>query len=181
MSFYDFKAKDINGNERLMSDYKGKVLVVVNTASKCGFTPQYADLEKIYKEFNKSGLEILGFPCNQFMEQEPGNNSEVKSFCELNYGVTFDLFEKIDVRGASAHPIFKYLCSEKPFEGFDLTKANGKLLNSILSEKFPEYLIDDSIKWNFTKFLIDRNGNVIKRYEPTVDPLDMVEDIKKLL
>lgn len=181
MNFYDFNAKDIDGKEINMSNYKGKVILVVNTASKCGFTPQYADLEKLHKEFNESGLEILGFPCNQFLEQEPGNNKEVKSFCEINYGVTFKLFEKIDVRGLTAHPIFKFLCEKEKFKGFDLTKPNGKLLNSILNEKFPEYFIDDSIKWNFTKFLIDREGNVAGRFEPTVDPLDMVENIKKLL
>ncbi len=181
MNIYNFSVNEIDGKEINMGNYKGKVVLVVNTASKCGFTPQYADLEKVYKKFNKSGLEILGFPCNQFMDQEPGSNSDIKNFCEINYGVTFNIFEKIDVRGTSAHPMFKFLCSEKPFEGFDLSKPNGKLLNSILSEKFPEYLIDDSIKWNFTKFLIDREGNVIKRYEPTVDPLDIVEDIKKLL
>ena len=112
MNFYDFKAKDINGKEVNMSEYKGKVVLVVNTASKCGFTPQYSDLEKLNKEFKESGLEILGFPCNQFLEQEPGDNKEVKNFCEVNYGVTFKLFEKINVRGISADPIFKYLCEK---------------------------------------------------------------------
>lgn len=181
MNFYDFNAKDINGKEIKMDDFKGKVVLIVNTASKCGFTPQYADLENLYKEYNASGLEILGFPCNQFLDQEPGNNADVKNFCQLNYGVTFKLFEKINVKGNSAHPIFKFLCSQKPFEGFDLSKPNGKLLNSILSEKFPESLLDDSIKWNFTKFLIDREGNVVGRFEPTVEPSDMINDIKKLL
>ncbi|MBE6054788.1 MAG: glutathione peroxidase [Clostridium sartagoforme] len=181
MNFYDFKAKDINGKEVNMSEYKGKVVLVVNTASKCGFTPQYSDLEKLNKEFKESGLEILGFPCNQFLEQEPGDNKEVKNFCEVNYGVTFKLFEKINVRGISADPIFKYLCEKEPFKGFDLTNPSGKLLNNILSDKFPEYLIDDSIKWNFTKFLINRDGEVVGRFEPSVSPIDMIEDIKKLL
>ncbi|EOR24857.1 glutathione peroxidase [Clostridium sartagoforme AAU1] len=181
MNFYDINAKDINGKEINMSDYKGKVVLVVNTASKCGFTPQYADLEILHKEYKASGLEILGFPCNQFLEQEPGSNTDVKTFCELNYGVTFKLFEKINVKGISAHPIFKFLCSQKPFEGFDLSKPNGKLLNSILSEQFPESLLDDSIKWNFTKFLVDKEGNVVGRFESTVEPLEMIDDIKKLL
>lgn len=181
MNFYDFNAKDINGKEIKMDNFKGKVVLLVNTASKCGFTPQYADLESLYKEYNASGLEILGFPCNQFLNQEPGNNADVQTFCQINYGVTFKLFEKINVKGSSAHPIFKFLCRQKPFEGFDLSKPDGKLLNSILSEKFPESLLDDSIKWNFTKFLIDREGNVVGRFEPTVEPSDMIDDIKKLL
>lgn len=181
MSIYDFRLTEINGNEISLEQYKGKVLIIVNTASKCGFTPQYADLEKLFKKYNIHGLEILGFPCNQFAEQEPGNNNEVKSFCELNYGVTFPLFEKTDVRGASAHPLFKYLSESKPFKGFDLNNPSGKLLNRFLTENLPDYLIGNSIKWNFTKFLIDAEGNVVGRFEPTTDPLDMIPDIEKLL
>lgn len=181
MNFYDFSAKKINGQNLNMSEYKGKVLVVVNTASKCGFTPQYGDLEKIYKKYNNQGLEIVGFPCNQFLEQEPGSNKDVTEFCKINYGVTFQLFEKIDVRGFSAHPIFKYLSEAAHFQGFNLNEPNGKFLNSMLKEKFPEYLIGNSIKWNFTKFLIDREGNVVGRFEPTVDPLDMIPKIEELL
>lgn len=181
MSIYDFKVKTIDGEEISLEDYKGKVLIIANTASKCGFTPQYADLEKIYQQYKDKGVEILGFPCNQFAEQEPGANTEVKKFCQLNYGVTFPLFEKIEVRGASAHPLFKYLSESIPFRGLDLNHPNGKILNSFLQENFPEYLIDDSIKWNFTKFLINREGNVVGRFEPTTDPLDMIADIEKLL
>ncbi len=181
MNFYDFSAKEINGQEIDMSEYKGKVLVVVNTASKCGFTPQYGDLENIYKKYNSQGLEILGFPCNQFLEQEPGSNKDVTNFCKLNYGVTFQLFEKTDVRGVSAHPIFKHLSKAAPFQGFNLNELNGKFLNSMLKERFPEYLIGNSIKWNFTKFLIDREGNVVGRFEPTTDPLDMIPKIEELL
>ena len=136
--------------------YKRQVLVV-NTASKCGFTPQLKDLEDLYKEYKDSGVEILGFPCNQFLNQEPGDNNEVKNFCQINYGVTFNMFEKIDVNGSNAHPIYKYL---KDQEKGILTK---------------------DIKWNFTKFLIDRNGNVIKRYSPTTSPLKIKEDIEKIL
>lgn len=157
MSFYDYSAKDINGREKAMSDYSGKVVLVVNTASKCGFTPQLKDLEYLYKEYKDLGLEILGFPCNQFLNQEPADNKDVKNFCEINYGVTFNMFEKIEVNGSNAHPIYKYL---KDQEKGILTK---------------------DIKWNFTKFLIDRNGNVVKRYSPTTSPLKIKEDIDKIL
>lgn len=181
MNIYDFKVTTIDGEEKSLEEYNGKVLIITNTASKCGFTPQYKDLQKLYEIYNSKGLEILGFPSNQFAEQEPGNNSEVKSFCEINYGVTFPLFEKIDVKGKYAHPLFKYLIENSPFKGFDLENPSAKFLHSFLSEKFPENLIGDSIKWNFTKFLIDRQGNIIGRFESPVDPLDLVVEIEKLL
>ncbi|MBV7274609.1 glutathione peroxidase [Clostridium sp. PL3] len=181
MSIYDYKVTGIDGEEILLEKYKGKVLIIANTASKCGFTPQYTDLEKLYEKYKEEGFEILGFPCNQFAEQEPGSNKEVKNFCQLNYGVSFPLFEKIEVRGASAHPLFKYLSEKSPFKGLDLNHPSGKILNSFLEEKFPEYLIGNSIKWNFTKFLIDREGNVVERFEPTTEPLDMISEIEKLL
>ncbi|AWI04923.1 glutathione peroxidase [Clostridium drakei] len=181
MSIYDYKVIGIDGEEISLEKYKGKVLIIANTASKCGFTPQYADLEKLYNEYNKQGLEILGFPCNQFAEQEPGNNKEVKNFCQLNYGVSFPLFEKINVRGASAHPLFKYLSEEIPFKGLDLNHPGGQILYNFLKEQFPEYLIGNSIKWNFTKFLVDKEGNVVGRFEPTTEPLAMVSEIEKLL
>ncbi len=157
MDFYDFSAKDINGHEINMNEYKGKVLLVVNTASKCGFTPQLKELEELYKEYRSIGLEILGFPCNQFLNQEPGSNNDVKNFCEINYGVTFNMFEKIDVNGNNAHPIFKYLKSKE--KGF----------------------LTSDIKWNFTKFLIDKEGNVVKRYSPTTAPSKIRADIEKLI
>ncbi len=181
MSIYDFNVKDIDGNDINLNDYKGKALLIVNTASKCGFTPQYNDLQKLYDKYNEKGLEILGFPCNQFAMQEPGDNKDVKTFCELNYGVTFPMFEKIDVRGKDAHPLFKYLTSNTSFKGFDLENPSGKMIHSFISEKFPEFLIDDSIKWNFTKFLIDRYGNIVERFESPVAPMDMQKDIEKLL
>ena len=140
-----------------MSDYSGKVVLVVNTASKCGFTPQLKDLEYLYKEYKDLGLEILGFPCNQFLNQEPGDNKDVKNFCEINYGVTFDMFEKIDVNGSNTHPIYKYLKNQE------------------------KGIFTKDIKWNFTKFLIDRNGNVVKRYSPTTSPLKIKEDLDKIL
>lgn len=157
MKFYDFSAIIMNGQELSMGEYKGKVVLVVNTASKCGLTPQFKDLEEIYQEYKDKGLEILGFPCNQFAKQDPENNNDIHEFCQLNYGVTFTMFQKIDVNGKNEHPLYKYLKDE--------TK-------SILGKK---------IKWNFTKFLIDSKGNVIKRYAPTVSPLKIKDDIEKLL
>ena len=181
MSIYDFSANSIGGKSIHFDEYKGKVLIITNTASKCGFTPQYEDLQNLYEKYKDAGLEILGFPCNQFEGQEPGANEEVQAFCTLNYGVSFQLFEKTDVRDENAHPIFKYLTETKPFAGFDLSHPIGKILQNLLQDKHPEFLIDDSIKWNFTKFLIDKKGNVVARYEPTTSPLDMEDEIKKLL
>lgn len=157
MSFYDFSAKGMNGKEVNMNNYKEKVILIVNTASKCGLTPQFKGLEELYQEYKDSGLEILGFPCNQFANQDSGSNNEINEFCQLNYGVTFKMFEKIDVNGENAHPLYKYLKNE----------SKGVFSNEI--------------KWNFTKFLIDTNGNVIKRYAPTTSPLKLKIDIEKLL
>ena len=181
MSVYDFKATTIDGDEISLNQYKGKVLLIVNTASKCGFTPQYEGLEEIYKKYHSQGFEILGFPSNQFAEQEPGNNSEVKNFCSINYGVTFPLFEKTDVRGDNAHPLFKYLSEAAPYKGLDLNHPIGKVLAEVLEKEFPHYLEGNSIKWNFTKFLVDRDGNVVDRFEPTSEPKDIIEHIEKLL
>ena len=157
MKFYDFTAKKMNGIEVKMDEYKGKVLLVVNTASKCGFTPQLAELEQMYKDYKDKGFEILGFPCNQFANQDPGSNKEISDFCLINYGVTFTMFEKIDVNGESAHPIYKYL------------KYNAK------------GILNNEIKWNFTKFLIDSEGNVVDRFAPTTNPKKIRKDIEKLL
>ena len=181
MSIYGMKVNLINGEELSLSQFKGKVLIIANTASKCGFTPQYEGLQKIYDKYHAAGLEILGVPCNQFMEQEPGTEKEVKSFCELNYGVSFHLTEKTDVRGENAHPLFQYLTSQIPFQGFDLNHPLEKILSDMLKEKFSEWLANDSIKWNFTKFLIDREGNVGARFEPTSEPEEMISEIEKLL
>ena len=157
MKFYDFKAKKMNGQEVSMKEYEGKVVLVVNTASKCGLTPQFEGLEELYKEYKKDGFEILGFPCNQFAKQDSGSNEEIHSFCQLNYGVSFTMFEKIDVNGKNSHPLYKYLKNE----------SKG--------------LLSNEIKWNFTKFLIDSKGNVVKRYAPTVNPLKIKGDIENLL
>lgn len=157
MKFYDFTAKKMNGIEVKMDEYKGKVLLVVNTASKCGFTPQLAELEQMYKDYKDKGFEIIGFPCNQFANQDPGSNKEISDFCLINYGVTFTMFEKIDVNGESAHLIYKYL------------KNNAK------------GILNNEIKWNFTKFLIDSEGNVVDRFAPTTNPKKIRKDIEKLL
>jgi glutathione peroxidase len=181
MSIYDFSAKLINGNQISFDEFKGKVVIVVNTASKCGFTPQYSDLQKLYEKFSPQELVILGFPCNQFGEQEPGENDEVQSFCQLNYGVTFPIFEKVDVKGTDAHPLFKHLTSKAPFEGYDTTNSIGKILYAMISERYPENVFGDSVKWNFTKFLINREGEVVRRFEPSVAPFDMEADIVNII
>ncbi len=181
MTIFDFTAKDVAGNEIALSDFKGDVVLIVNTASKCGFTPQYADLQKLHEKFENHGLSILGFPCNQFMDQEPGSSQEAKAFCTLNYGVTFPIFEKVDVNGTQAHPLFKYLMEQAPFQGFDMSNVSNKILEAMLIEKFPQFTIGNAIRWNFTKFLVDRSGKVVKRYEPSVEPMALVDDIKNLL
>lgn len=181
MSIYSFNAKDIDGTNQSLDQYKEKVLLIVNTASKCGFTPQYEDLEKIYEAYKGQGLEILGFPCNQFNAQEPGTSEDTKSFCSLNYGVTFPLFEKIDVNGAEAHPLFKYLKDNAPFEGLDLNHPTNKILDVILKDKYPEYTIGNAIRWNFTKFLVDRNGNIVGRFESSFEPKDLIPHIESLI
>jgi glutathione peroxidase len=176
-SMYDFTVEK-NGNQVRLDAYKGKVLVIANTASKCGLTPQYDDLQKLYERYQEQGLEILGFPCNQFADQEPGSSADAQAFCQINYGVKFPIFDKVDVRDEKAHPLFTYLTQKAPFEGFD---SSAKQLNQFLEAKFPDFLEGDSIKWNFTKFLIDREGHVVKRFEPSIVPMDMEESIKALL
>ena len=155
---YDFSCQTPNGEKKSLQDYKGKVLLVVNTASKCGFTPQFAGLEELYTQYEAKGLEILGFPCNQFGKQDPGSNVEIMEFCQLNYGVSFPMFGKIEVNGADADPLFKHLKKEAP-----------------------GVLGSEGIKWNFTKFLIDRSGKVVKRYAPKDTPKAIARDIEKLL
>ena len=157
-SFYDFKANDINGKEVSMSSYEGKVILIVNVASSCGFTPQYEGLQKLYDEHKEQGLEILAFPCNQFGEQEKGDGEEIKNFCEKNYSITFPILEKVEVNGNDAHPIFKFIKEQK--KGFMGT---------------------ESIKWNFSKFLLNKNGEVIKRYGSLDVPENLENDIKELL
>ncbi len=156
--FYDFNAKDIRGKNVSMSTYKNKVVLVINVASKCGYTPQYEGLEKLYKKYREQGFEVLGFPCNQFRNQEPGTAKEIQNFCKVNFGVTFPLFAKININGDNADPLYVYL-----------------------KKQAPGLLGTESIKWNFTKFLIDRNRNVITRYGSSTKPADIAKDIEKLL
>ncbi|RCW73068.1 glutathione peroxidase [Saliterribacillus persicus] len=157
MSVYDYTVKTIKGDEESLENYKGKVLLIVNTASKCGFTPQYKGLQNLYEKYGSEDFEVLGFPCNQFMNQEPGSNETIQEFCEMNYGVSFPIFEKIDVRGKNAHPLFQYLIKEAPG------------------------IVSDNIKWNFTKFLIDQEGNVLARFAPKTEPESIEPEIKKLV
>jgi len=181
MNVYDYKVKDIKGNNVSLSEYAGKVLLIVNTASKCGFTPQYDGLEKLYQEYKEQGLVVLGFPCNQFLAQEPGSEEEISSFCRLNYGVTFPLFSKVEVLGDNADPLFKFLSAAAPFKGYELDKEGGKVIQGVVREYYPDNLEGNGIKWNFTKFLIGRDGGVIDRYEPTITPEELFPVIKSLL
>ncbi|PWA08152.1 glutathione peroxidase [Pueribacillus theae] len=178
MSVYSFQAKLSNGEEISLDTYKGKVMLIVNTASKCGFTPQYEGLEKLYETYKENGFTVLGFPCNQFGGQEPGSNEEISSFCSLNYNVAFPIFQKIDVNGENAHPLYQYLRQQAP-EDSDLDKEGS--LYKLLQDKMPDLLEGSKIRWNFTKFLIDQNGNVLKRFAPTTKPEDIAGDIEKLL
>lgn len=157
-SVYDFEAVDIKGNKVSLADYRGKVLLIVNTASKCGFTPQFAGLELLHEKYRDRGLAVLGFPCNQFGNQDPGSNDEIASFCQMNYGVSFPMFAKIEVNGAATHPLFKYLKSESP-----------GLLGS------------EGIKWNFTKFLVSRDGRVLERFAPMTAPANLEQAIEAAL
>jgi len=179
-TIYDFTAVSNTGETVNFADYKGKVLLVVNTASKCGFTPQYDGLELLYKTYKNKGLVVIGFPCDQFGHQEPGTNEEIAEFCRLNHGVTFPLMDKVEVNGENAHPIFQWLYSEKPFAGFGESDT-AKFMDQMLAGRDPEYASNPDIKWNFTKFLIDRKGRVAARFEPTVTPEEMDAQIKELL
>jgi glutathione peroxidase len=180
-SIYDFQVNAINGQCVELSAYRGKVLLIVNTASKCGYARQFSGLQKLYETYRERGFEILGFPCNQFNEKEPGSNSDVREYCESSFGVTFALFEKMEVRGPSAHPLFGYLTQQLPFQGFNTKDPDGPKMKVFLQEKYPEIYAGDGIKWNFSKFLIDRNGHVNARFETTTEPSDLVPAIESLL
>ncbi len=178
---YDFTVKDRRGNDVSLAEYKGKVLLIVNTATRCGFTPQYEELEALYKNYKEQGLEILDFPCNQFGEQAPGTEEEIHQFCTLNFGTEFPQFKKIEVNGENELPLYTYLKSQRGFQGFDKNHKIGELLDDMLSKADPYYASKSDIKWNFTKFLVDREGNVVERYEPTTE-CDVIEEaIKQLL
>ncbi len=181
MKVYDFSVKDMNGNDVSLADYKGKVLLIINSATACGFTPQYSDLKKLYDTYADQGLVILDFPCNQFHEQAPGSDEEIHSFCETKYGVKFPIFSKLEVKGEHAHPLYQFLISQKGFSGFNEEHPIAPKLQELLSAEVPDYKNTPDIKWNFTKFLIDRDGNVVERFEPT-EAFDVIESrIKELL
>ena len=176
---YDYKVLNNKGTEVDMAQYSGNVLLIVNTASKCGFTPQYDGLEALYKKYKDQGLVILGFPCDQFANQEPGSDAEIAEFCRLNHGVTFPLMKKIDVNGKEAHPIYEYLKSVAPNEEYKGLKAKASAaLFKTISKSVEK---DSDIKWNFTKFLVSKDGAVIKRFPPTTTPEEMEADIESML
>ena len=177
---YDFSVKDRTGNPVSLSEYKGKVLLIVNTATGCGFTPHYTPLEAMYKDLKDKGLEILDFPCNQFANQAPGDEEEIHQFCTLKFGTDFPQFAKIDVNGDNADPLFAFLATEKPFTGFGKGLKNAAL-NKFADMNNKKYGDKAYIKWNFTKFLVDREGNVIKRFEPTVDMDQVRKEVEAAL
>ena len=176
-SIYDFSVKAQDGSEVSLADYKGKVLLIVNTATGCGFTPQYDELQDIYEEFQKDGLEILDFPCNQFGEQAPGADEEIHSFCTGRFGITFPQFSKIEVNGANAIPLYKWLVENSTFNGFDKNPA-GLMMSQVAKKMDKDYKNNSSIKWNFTKFLISRDGEIIARFEPTESMKKVHEKVK---
>ena len=177
---YDFTVKDRLGNDAALSDYRGKVLLIVNTATGCGFTPHYKPLEEMYEALKNKGFEILDFPCNQFADQAPGSDDEIHEFCTLKFGTAFPQFRKIDVNGDTADPLFAFLATEKPFEGFGKGLKNA-MLNKFADMNNKKFGDKAYIRWNFTKFLIDRDGNVVARFEPTRDMKDVREAVEKLL
>ena len=178
-SIYDFKALNNKKAEVDFAQYKGKVLLIVNTASKCGFTPQYDGLESLYQQYKDRGLVIIGFPCDQFAHQEPGSDEQIAEFCRINHGVTFPLMAKVEVNGENAHPIFEYLKSQAPAEEYHglKAKATAKMLKGISRT----YQKDSDIRWNFTKFLISRDGATVKRFAPTTEPKDFQKDVEEML
>lgn len=180
MSIYDFKVKAQDGSEVSIADYKGKVLLIVNTATGCGFTPQYDELQDLYDAHQKDGLEILDFPCNQFADQAPGSDEEIHSFCTGRYGITFPQFSKIDVLGENADPLFKYLSDNTSFAGFGKGPMSV-ILSTAVKKMDKDYKNNSNVKWNFTKFLIDKNGNIAARFEPTESMDTVKEKVEEVL
>ncbi len=180
-SIYRFTMNDENGKAISLAKYKGQVLLIVNTATRCGFTPQYEQLELIYEKYHAQGLEILDFPCNQFGQQAPGSMRDIRNFCTGEYVTRFPLFEKIDVNGDQAAPLFTFLKSQQPFRGFDLSDKRGQMMDNMLRRQDADYDKKSDIKWNFTKFLVDRRGNVIARFEPTESMQAVEAAIEKAL
>jgi len=181
MSIYDFNVISSNGETVSLQKYKDKVILILNSATQCGFTPQYDELQDMYEKYENNDFVILDFPCNQFGNQAPGSNEEIVTFCDSRYGITFPIFSKIEVNGENAAPLYNYLIGQKGFEGFDEEHPLTALLNSMLERTNPDFKSEPDIKWNFTKFLIDKNGTVVERFEPTVDMSLVEEKVKELL
>ncbi len=179
MNAFDFTVKAQDGSDVELSQFKGKVLLIVNTATGCGFTPQYTELQEMYEEFGKDGLEILDFPCNQFGEQTPGSDEEVHDFCTGRYGITFPQYSKIDVNGENAIPLFKWITENTKFEGFN--GPMGLVLSPIVKKMDKDYKNNGNIKWNFTKILVNKDGEIVARYEPTADIKKISAKVKELL
>ena len=180
MSAYDFTVRERNGNETSLEKYKGDVALIVNTATGCGFTPQYEELEAMYGDLKDKGFVILDFPSNQFFNQAPGSDEEIHEFCTLHFGTDFPQFAKIEVIGENASPLFKFLTEEGKFQGIEENEANQPLISAI-SAVDPDYKNNNNVKWNFTKFLVDRNGNVIERFEPNVPVSEVRAAVEKAL
>lgn len=178
---YDFSVKDRKGNEVSLKEYANEVLLIVNTATKCGFTPQYEELENLYKKYHAKGFEILDFPCNQFGQQAPGTDEAIHEFCKLNFGTEFPRFKKIKVNGDDAEPLYQYLKEQKGFAGWDPNHKLTPILEEMLSKEDPDYKEKSDIKWNFTKFLINKQGQVVARFEPTEDLDKVAKQIEELL
>ena len=178
-SVYDFKVADLEENIVSLDAYKGKVLLIVNTATKCGFTPQYKELQEIYDKYHAQGFEVLDFPCNQFGEQAPGSNEEIHKFCTDNYETTFPQFSKIDVNGENESPLFTFLKAKQGFKGFP--GERGQMMEQMMARRDPDFAKKSDIKWNFTKFLVNKNGEVIARFEPTMDMAEVEAQVKAQL
>ena len=180
MSIYDYTFKTRRGEEHSMAEYKGKVLIIVNTATGCGFTPQYEDLQKIYEKYNEKGLEILDFPCNQFANQAPGTDEEIHTFCKGRFGITFPQFAKVDVNGENALPLWKYITENTKFEGFG-KGPKALMMAGVAKSQDKDYKNNGNIKWNFTKFVVDREGSIVDRFEPTRSMNELDQLIESLL
>lgn len=181
MNIYDFDVKGMNEETVSLSEFQGKVLLIINSATECGFTPQYDELQDMYEKIGNNDFAILDFPCNQFGNQAPGSNEEIVSFCDSRFGITFPIFSKIDVNGENRIPLYEYLVSSKEFRGFDEEHPITPMLESMMARVNPGYSSNPDIKWNFTKFLIDRNGEVVERFEPTADMALVEQKVKELI
>lgn len=178
---YEFSVKDRKGKEVSLKEYANEVLLIVNTVTKCGFTPQYEELEKLYEKYHSQGFEVLDFPCNQFGQQAPGTDESIHEFCKLNYGTEFPRFKKLKVNGDDADPLYKFLKEQKGFAGFDASHPLTPVLDKLLSESNPAYKENADIKWNFTKFLINKRGQVVARFEPTESIENIAKQIEEIL